>query len=173
MDIKTFHRLVIRSQRGVSQGRLGFLKKVPLMEGLDAPTLQKISDALQKVAFSAGARIITEGEQGDDFFIIESGEVKCTHAKPGGGEQHLLTLKRGDYFGEMALMLDEPRHANVVATADVQCFRISRHDFVRLFGRRPAYGLARSRADTRLVPGPCRRCCSSRCASASSSRCPC
>ena len=45
-----------------------------------------------------------------------------------------MTLKRGDYFGEMALMLDEPRHANVIATAKTACFRISRYDFVRLFG---------------------------------------
>ena len=134
VDIKTFHRLVIRTQQSCAQGRLGFLRKVPLMQGLDMASLQKIADALQQVTFAEGHRIITEGEHGDDFFIIESGEVKCTHRKPGGGEQHLLTLKRGDYFGEMALMLDEPRHANVVATQKTGCFRISRHDFVRLFG---------------------------------------
>ena len=134
VDIKTFHRLVIRTQQGAAQGRLAFLKKVPLMQGLDTATLQKVADALQSVSFPEGHKIITEGEQGDDFFIIESGEVKCTHNKPSGGEQHLLTLKRGDYFGEMALMLDEPRHANVIATAKCACFRISRYDFVRLFG---------------------------------------
>jgi len=134
VDIKTFHRLVIRTQQGAAKGRMGFLKKVPLMQPLDDATLQKVSDALQQVSFPAGHKIIAEGEQGDDFFLIEIGEVKCTHNKPNGDEQHLLTLKRGDYFGEMALMLDEPRHANVIATAKTSCFRISRYDFVRLFG---------------------------------------
>ena len=50
------------------------------------------------------------------------------------GEQFLITLSRGDYFGEMALMLDEPRHANVIATEATTCYRITRFDFVRLFG---------------------------------------
>ncbi|EGB12206.1 hypothetical protein AURANDRAFT_20216 [Aureococcus anophagefferens] len=134
VDIKTFHRLVIRTQQGAAQGRLAFLKKVPLMQGLDTATLQKVADALQSVSFPEGHKIITEGEQGDDFFIIESGEVKCTHTKPSGGEQHLLTLKRGDYFGEMALMLDEPRHANpraanIVATEQLECLVLDRVSF--------------------------------------------
>ena len=45
-----------------------------------------------------------------------------------------MTLKRGDYFGEMALMLDEPRHATVTSTRPTKCFAISSHDFSRLFG---------------------------------------
>ena len=79
---------------------MDFLKKVPLLQGLDSGTLQRVADALKRVEFAAGSKIVTEGEPGDDFYLIEDGEVKCTK-RNGSEEQHLLTLKRGDYFGEM------------------------------------------------------------------------
>lgn len=133
VDAATFRRVAVRSKQGAARGRLDFLKKVPLLQGLDSGTLQKVADALKRVEFAAGSKIVTEGEPGDDFYLIEDGEVNCTK-RNGTDEQHLLTLKRGDYFGEMALMLDEPRHATVTATRPTKCFAISSHDFSRLFG---------------------------------------
>ena len=81
------------------------MPKVPLLQGLDSGTLQRVADALKRVEFAAGSKIVTEGEPGDDFYLIEDGEVYETN---GSDEQHLLTLKRGDYFGEM---VRAPRHA--------------------------------------------------------------
>ena len=133
VDAATFRKVAIRSKQGAARGRLDFLKKVPLLQGLDSGTLQRVADALKRVEFAAGSKIVTEGEPGDDFYLIEDGEVKCTK-KNGSDEQHLMTLKRGDYFGEMALMLDEPRHATVTSTRPTKCFAISSHDFSRLFG---------------------------------------
>ena len=58
------------------------------------------------------------GQQGEDFFLIEDGVVSCTQAKSATDptEISLLTLGKGEYFGEMALMLEEPRAANCIAT---------------------------------------------------------
>ena len=100
VDAATFRKVAIRSKQGAARGRLDFLKKVPLLQGLDSGTLQRVADALKRVEFAAGSKIVTEGEPGDDFYLIEDGEVKCTK-RNGSDEQHLLTLKRGDYFGEM------------------------------------------------------------------------
>ena len=100
VDAATFRKVAIRSKQGAARGRLDFLKKVPLLQGLDSGTLQRVADALKRVEFAAGSKIVTEGEPGDDFYLIEDGEVKCTK-RNGSEEQHLLTLKRGDYFGEM------------------------------------------------------------------------
>ena len=138
VDAATFRKVAIRSKQGAARGRLDFLKKVPLLQGLDSGTLQRVADALKRVEFAAGSKIVTEGEPGDDFYLIEDGEVKCTKRngaisasrgaaappgeevvagfffdfeavrtdltemlRAGSDEQHLLTLKRGDYFGEM------------------------------------------------------------------------
>jgi len=130
LDAKTFHRLAIKRNKHATRGRVDFLKKVPLLRHVNPTLLAKIADALTEVTYLKGQRIITEGEVGDDFFLVQEGYVKCTHS-----DQDLLELGPGDYFGEMALMLDEPRHANVDATsAKTVCFKISRFDFVRLFG---------------------------------------
>ena len=56
---------------------------------------------------------MTQGEEGDTFYIIEEGSVRCTQAKADGREVELVTLKSGDFFGEMALMLNETRYVCV------------------------------------------------------------
>jgi CRP-like cAMP-binding protein len=78
VDAATFRKVAIRSKQGAARGRLDFLKKVPLLQGLDSGTLQRVADALKRVEFAAGSKIVTEGEPGDDFYLIEDGEVKCT-----------------------------------------------------------------------------------------------
>jgi cAMP-dependent protein kinase regulator len=112
VDAATFRKVAIRSKQGAARGRLDFLKKVPLLQGLDSGTLQRVADALKRVEFAAGSKIVTEGEPGDDFYLIEDGEVKCTK-KAGSEEQHLMTLKRGDYFGEMVRVTPSPRRRHL------------------------------------------------------------
>ena len=120
VDAATFRKVAIRSKQGAARGRLDFLKKVPLLQGLDSGTLQRVADALKRVEFAAGSKIVTEGEPGDDFYLIEDGEVKCTK-RNGSEEQHLLTLKRGDYFGEMVRATPPPRHHSPVITRRPSC----------------------------------------------------
>ena len=136
LDAKSFHRLAIKRTKQSTKGRVDFLKKVPLLQHVNPQLLTKVADALTEVIYVKNDRIINEGDVGDDFFLIHEGKVKCTHNdNDKKKEQLLLELGPGDYFGEMALMLDEPRHANVEAvTPRVVCFKISRFDFVRLFG---------------------------------------
>jgi hypothetical protein len=68
-------------------------------------------------AFKAGALVVKEGEPGHEMFVVESGTVEVFR---GGGpaERRLLLLGAGDFFGEMALLDDQPRSASVRATAD-------------------------------------------------------
>lgn len=58
-------------------------------------------------AFSAGEVIIGEGDEGEDFYFIEEGEVRCT--KDGVAEEVSRRLTQGDYFGERALITNEVR----------------------------------------------------------------
>lgn len=68
------------------------------------------------------------------FYIIKSGEAKCTQRRDKGEDIVLLRCKEGDYFGELALMNDEPRKANVIAETDCECYTLSRSDFTQLLG---------------------------------------
>ena len=151
VDAATFRKVAIRSKQGAARGRLDFLKEGTSTPGVRFGTLQRVADALKRVEFAAGSKIVTEGEPGDDFYLIEDGEVKCyekngawsggaapAHAEAGGlfwgdGTCHAIAAPPSPYISQ-ALMLDEPRHATVTATRPTKCFAISSHDFSRLFG---------------------------------------
>jgi serine/threonine-protein kinase len=69
---------------------------------------------LPRKEFQPGEVIISEGQEGDAAYLIVSGECRATRTTPGG-EEELGTMTAGDVFGEMALVLAEPRAATVVA----------------------------------------------------------
>ncbi len=66
-----------------------------------------------------GDAVIKEGELGDMFFIVSEGEAIATKTmKPGEEPQKVMEYKKGDYFGERALLMNEARAANIVVTSD-------------------------------------------------------
>jgi CRP-like cAMP-binding protein len=68
--------------------------------------------------FSSGEVIFREGDQGDKMYVVLSGRVMISKRIPGAGEEALAFLERGDYFGEMALIDNEPRSASAKAHDD-------------------------------------------------------
>ena len=84
--------------------------------------------------FSDGEYIIRQGEEGDLFYLIYKGSVICTRSDEDGHERELMKLGAGDFFGERALQLKEPRKANVIARGDVECFTLSQQQFQLLLG---------------------------------------
>jgi CRP-like cAMP-binding protein len=76
--------------------------------------------------------IIKEGDPGDIFYIIESGSVDVFIEKVGNTP--VATLSAGQYFGEMALLSNEPRAASCIAKTDVKCHILMRNDFILLLG---------------------------------------
>jgi CRP-like cAMP-binding protein len=78
-----------------------------------------------------GERIITKGEHGDAMYFISSGSVDVlTGAKP-------ITLARGNFFGEMALVLDTTRQADVVASSYCHLLTLQAEDFQKLLRAHP------------------------------------
>jgi len=69
--------------------------------------------------------IVTEGEEGDSFFVVGSGRFEVS-SRDGG---YLRTLGPGDHFGEIALLMSVPRTATVAATTPGRLFRLSREGF--------------------------------------------
>jgi CRP-like cAMP-binding protein len=83
--------------------------------------------------FKDGDYICTQGEQGKEFFIIQEGSVKVVERRPNpeGGFQDvvLVTLREGHFFGEMSLVTDEPRVANVISIKNTICLSLSKTVF--------------------------------------------
>jgi cAMP-dependent protein kinase regulator len=131
LDRVTFRRILMDAAFTRRRMYEGFLGEVPLLATLLPYERSKIADALEEVRFKAGATIIAEGEPGEDFFILESGTAEVYK---NGEEGCLMTYKKGDYFGELALLNDAPRAASVVAKTDCTAAILGREPFSRLLG---------------------------------------
>lgn len=106
---------------------IGYLSNVPLFNCLPPEEIHALVQHVHEWNFREGARIVTEGEQGFELYIIEKGSVEVSHQ----GEI-VATLGPSDVFGEMALLTDEVRKATVTAKTDVTLLEIHKSDFDRL-----------------------------------------
>ena len=98
-----------------------FDKKVALLKekGLSSKELRLLATFSNEEFFKAGQTIFQEGQKGDRLYIILDGEVRISKYIPGVGEEALAILEKGDFFGEMALIDNEPRSADAKAHKDV------------------------------------------------------
>ena len=150
IDLITFRQALSNKTSSRMVQRCGFLQGVPIFENLSDAMIHKIAGALQSVDFGDGEYIVRQGDLGNEFYIIHSGQVQCTQQKRSDSKEiPLLSLKTGDYFGEMALMLDEPRHANVIAVGPCQCLSLDRDDFDELLG--PLHEIISSQMRIRIL----------------------
>lgn len=134
LDLRTFRYILATTSSSKMVTRCEFLKKCLFLDPLSNEQISKLAGALETYCYEDGEYIIRQGDAGDAFFIIEEGNVKCTQIKSSGREVDLLTLKTGDYFGEMALMLNDTRHANCIAQGKVKCLSLERVKFDMLLG---------------------------------------
>ncbi|MCU0302683.1 MAG: cyclic nucleotide-binding domain-containing protein [Thermoanaerobaculales bacterium] len=96
-------------------------------QGLSAQELGLLAKYSREESFSSGSLIVAEGEEGDRLFIVVDGAVRISRMVPGAGEECLTILTRGEVFGEMALIDDQPRSADARAhTGGCTVFSISR-----------------------------------------------
>jgi MFS family permease len=109
----------------VPQHELDLLSAVPIFRPLSPTTLEKLAVRLRPLAVEAGREVVREGEEGEHFYLIESGEVDVIHEGA-----FAATLGPGDYFGEIALLRDVPRVATCVARTPAQLFELDREVFV-------------------------------------------
>lgn len=105
-----------------------FLRNVPFFSGMPLRELGRVAGIAEEVVYSAGSSIIRQGERGDSLFLIEEGEVRV-HQRVHGREKEIRVQKERDYFGEMGILVDEPRTASVTALTDCLLLRISQADF--------------------------------------------
>jgi len=97
-----------------------------------AGNIQAMFMRIQEVPAKAGDVIIKQGDEGDFYYIIKSGECKVTRTSKTGSELTLAKLKGGDAFGEEALLSDAKRNANIVMATDGMLMRLSKEDFNEL-----------------------------------------
>lgn len=138
LDRVTFRRILMDYTFTRRRMYEKFLAEVPLLSSLNDYERSKIADALESCKYPAGTTIINEGDVGEAFYLLESGEAS---AYKKGVEAPVKNYKKGDYFGELALLNDKPRAASVVCDTDVKVATLGKDGFQRLLG--PVEGIMR------------------------------
>lgn len=141
LDRVTFKRVLMATTIKQRQLYLDFLDQVPIFSTLSQYEKMIVADALRVQYYEQGESIIREGSAGDDFYIVEDGEVMCTK----GGDEVSARLGSGDFFGELALITNALRMATVTAVRKTKCLVLDRKTFKRLLG--PMQEHLRKRAD--------------------------
>jgi putative ABC transport system ATP-binding protein len=106
-----------------------FLSRVSLFAQFTPDALSHIAEKMARELFPAGATIIRQGEAGDKFYLINKGAVDVNMKRDGEAEHTVARLGVGEFFGERALMTDEPRNATVLAREDTDTYTLTKADF--------------------------------------------
>src|SRR3954449_12268463 len=116
---------------------LGTLEEVPLFEGLSKRHLRRIAKLAHIRRFAPGSGMVRAGDAGRSFYVLLDGSAKVNRAG-----RRSLRLDAGAFFGEMALIDDPPRSADVVAEGEVLALTIDGSGFAKLLRAEPALAQA-------------------------------
>jgi MFS family permease len=106
---------------------LALLRRNAVLSPLPAPQLEAIARQVRWMTFETGEVIISEGDQGDRYYVLATGTVQITQA----GRFLRDLAATGDGFGEIALLRDIPRTATATASAPVVVIALERADFLQ------------------------------------------
>jgi len=109
----------------VPTAQLKALRAIEMFAPLPAPTLEALAASLQLVPITAGETIFRQGDHGDRFYIVETGEVEI---EIDGRVANVLGP--GDHFGEIALLRDIPRTGTARARQETQLYALERDAFL-------------------------------------------
>jgi CRP-like cAMP-binding protein/di/tricarboxylate transporter len=121
---------------------MDLLSGIDVFASLDRVDLARLAAYLEPRRLADGEVVFDQGELGDSLYIVTDGRV-CVYsiASDGGTRTDFATLGAGQYFGEIALILSEPRTASVRAIGEAEVLRLERERFLELIGRNPKVAL--------------------------------
>jgi cAMP-dependent protein kinase regulator len=127
-----------------SGSELPLVAPIPLFSALPKEALRDLVAAFQMITVPAGARVISEGEEGAEAYIVARGELEVSRYPvddDGAPRIVLARLTSGALFGEMALLSRAPRAASVVSTRPSILLLAKRDGLEEVAGRRPIVGI--------------------------------
>lgn len=112
------------------------ISAVPFFAGLDEKKRRAMVGQGKSLAYKAGDKIVEEGTTGVGFYLILDGKAEVRK-----GDKLLATLSRGQFFGEMSLIDEQPRSADVIAVAPTKCWALSSWVFSSMAKANPEIAL--------------------------------
>ncbi|MCO6472800.1 MAG: cyclic nucleotide-binding domain-containing protein [Melioribacteraceae bacterium] len=116
------------------------LKSMPPFEKLKSKYIDQIIELIHNRVYGVNEHLFLQGDPGIGLFIVREGEVLIKHTDEFGVSHNLAVFKRGDFFGEMALLEDDTRSASAIATKETSAAVIFKPDLDEFIDRNPAQG---------------------------------
>lgn len=113
------------------------LKTIPLFAGLSDEELRGLAQIAKKKKYQKNTIIFSEGDPTDSLYVILAGKIKITITDNDGKEIILSMMGSGEYFGEMALLDNEPRSACAMTKEPTELMIFARNDFMKIFSSNP------------------------------------
>src|SRR6185436_8660888 len=110
---------------------------IPIFSGFSREDVAKVLGKLEKKLFKPGETIVSQGDPGDAFYLIEDGTVEVVLETNGAQAQTIAVLKSQDWFGEMALLSGEARSATIITIKETSVWRLSRDEWFELIDKHP------------------------------------
>jgi len=131
LDRETFGHITSAASEKYRKTLKEFLSKVPILSSFKPAELGQLADVMVRTKVAPDTNILTQGEEGDMFYILEEGSAIAL--KDGN---QVNSYGEGDYFGELALLNKKSglRAATIKATSEVRLLTIKRAEFKRLLG---------------------------------------
>lgn len=131
LDRTIFQKLMVGTSIKEQDETLEFLQNVDTFKNVKTEILRSVAALLKSEFYTSDKVIVRQGDKGDKFYIIRAGSVTVTK----DGEGVVNKLKKGQYFGELALQKEDYRQATVTADAPgVECLTLTRQQFIDHFG---------------------------------------
>ena len=127
--------------------KIDLIRQVPLFSGCSKKELEQISRIADELDFKSGKTLIREGALGREFFVLVDGTAEVQRQG-----KKIDTAGPGDFFGEMALLTDQPRNATVVTTSAADVLIITARNFRSLVETNPLIALKVMRAVAERLP---------------------
>ena len=127
--------------------KIDLIRHVPLFSGCSKKELARISMIADEIDFRSGKTLIKEGASGREFFVLAEGTAEISRKG-----KRIDTAGPGEFFGEMALLTDQPRNATVTTTSDVDALVITASSFRSLVESNPLIALKVMRAVADRLP---------------------
>jgi CRP/FNR family transcriptional regulator, cyclic AMP receptor protein len=127
--------------------KIDLLKRVPLFSGCSRKELGQVARVADEIDFRAGKTLIQEGAPGREFFVLVEGTAEIRRKG-----RKIDTAGPGDFFGEMALLSDQPRNATVLTTSPVDALVVTARNFRMLIEDSPLIALKVMRAVADRLP---------------------
>jgi NTE family protein len=108
------------------------LEKSPLFEGVSASLLAECAPDAREEYFARGKILTQQGTTSDRFYIIVTGTAEVELEKEDGSEEFVATLGEGDFFGDLGILLNQPRTVTVRAARNCSALSFSKEEFLRL-----------------------------------------